>query len=78
MRPDLEFAWNEDRDLSASEAMSVNTGYVAAGLKTRNEIRAELGLDPLPGGDTALVTTETMTIVRMVHFTSCVPDLFMS
>ncbi len=57
--PDLEFAWNEDRGLSASEAMSVNTGYVAAGLKTRNEVRAELGLDPLPGGDAALVTTGT-------------------
>ena len=55
--PDLEFQWNEDRALSASEAMSIATGYVAAGLKTRNEVRADLGLAPLPGGDTALVTT---------------------
>ena len=38
--------------------MSVNTGYVAAGLKTRNEVRADLSASPpLPGGDTALVTT---------------------
>ncbi len=57
--PDLEFQWNEDRALSASEAMSVNTGYVAAGLKTRNEVRADIGLPPLPGGDVALVTTAT-------------------
>ncbi len=49
--PDLEFQWNQDRSLSPSDAMSVATGYVAAGLKTRNEARADLGLAPLPGGD---------------------------
>jgi len=25
--------------------------YVAAGIKTRNEVPAELGLDPIPGGE---------------------------
>jgi hypothetical protein len=57
--PDLEFQWNQDRSLSPSDAMTINTGYVAAGLKTRNEARADLGLGPLPGGDIALVTTAT-------------------
>jgi HK97 family phage portal protein len=57
--PDLEFQWNQDRSLSPADAMSVATGYVAAGLKTRNEARADLGLGPLPGGDIALVTTAT-------------------
>ena len=55
--PDLEFCWNEDRTLSPSDAMTISTGYVAAGLKTRNEVRADLGLAPVPGGDQALVTT---------------------
>ncbi len=39
--------------------MTISTGYVAAGLKTRNEVRANLGLGPLKGGDEALVTLAT-------------------
>ncbi len=62
--PDLEFVWNEDRTPTADQAMSINTGYVAAGLKTRNEIRADLGLGPLPGGDVPLVTTATVILLR--------------
>ena len=45
--PDLEFVWNEDRAVSPTDAMTINTGYVAAGIKTIEEVRSDLGLGPL-------------------------------
>ena len=57
--PDLEFGWADDAPADAATLMSVNTGYVAAGIKTINEARAEIGLGPLPGGDTPEMETPT-------------------
>jgi len=36
---------------------TIATAYVGAGIKTRNEVRAELGLDPIAGGDTLTTAT---------------------
>src|SRR4029077_14905645 len=49
--PDLEFAWDQDRAVDPSEVAKIATSYVAAGIKSVNEVRAELGLAPVPGGD---------------------------
>ncbi|HXS38552.1 MAG TPA: phage portal protein [Stellaceae bacterium] len=49
--PDLEFAWDEDRAVDPSDVARIAASYVAAGIKSVNEVRAELGLAPLPGGD---------------------------
>ena len=49
--PDLEFAWDEDRAVDPAEVARIAASYVAAGIKSVNEVRAELGLSPVPGGD---------------------------
>ena len=49
--PDLEFAWDEDRAVDPSDVARIAASYVAAGIKSVNEVRAELGLAPVPGGD---------------------------
>jgi hypothetical protein len=49
--PDLEFAWDEDRAVDPSEVARIAASYVAARIKSVNEVRAELGLAPVPGGD---------------------------
>ena len=62
--PDLEFSWNDDRAMDPLVAMQISTGYVAAGLKTRNEVRSELGDDPIPDGDEVTITAGN-TVVRL-------------
>ena len=62
--PDLEFSWNDDPAIDPTQAMAINTGYVAAGLKTRNEVRSELGLDPVPNGDEVTITAGN-TVTRL-------------
>ncbi|HKT18001.1 MAG TPA: phage portal protein [Stellaceae bacterium] len=49
--PDLEFAWDEDRAVDPSDVARIAASYVAAGIKSVNEVRAELGLAPVSGGD---------------------------
>ncbi len=49
--PDLEFAWTPDRAVDPAQVASIATSYVAAGIKSVNEVRAELGLGPIAGGD---------------------------
>jgi len=49
--PDLEFAWSDDAPSDPAKVASVAVDYVKAGIKSVNEVRAELGLDPVPGGD---------------------------
>lgn len=51
--PDLEFAWDQDRDADPAATARIATEYVAAGIKSVNEVRAELGLAPAAGGDLA-------------------------
>src|SRR5215469_1292732 len=48
--PDLEFAWNDDQPSDPAKVASIAVDYVKAGIKSVNEVRAELGLDPLPAG----------------------------
>jgi len=49
--PDLEFRWRDDTDPDPETAATVAQIYVASGIKSVNEVRAEIGLDPVPGGD---------------------------
>ncbi len=60
--PDLEFVWNDERAMDPADAMKINTGYVAAAIKNRNEVRAELGLDPIPGGDEYTITAGNVVV----------------
>ena len=46
--PDLEFWWLEGPSVSPMEQAQINQIYVSAGIKTAAEVRAELGLKPLP------------------------------
>ena len=45
--PDLEFAWRDDAPSDPAKVASVAVDYVKAGIKSVNEVRAELGLDPI-------------------------------
>jgi Phage portal protein len=47
--PDLEFAWVEEQAADPAEQATVLQTYVAAGIYTIDEARAQLGLDPVPG-----------------------------
>jgi len=55
--PDLEFCWRDEREVDAQKAASVAQIYVNNAIKTVNEARSDLGLDPVAGGDVALVFT---------------------
>jgi hypothetical protein len=49
--PDLEFAWADDLPSDAAKFASIAADYVKAGIKSVNEVRRELGLPPVAGGD---------------------------
>jgi hypothetical protein len=55
--PDLEFAWGPDGAADPADVAKIATSYVASGIKTVNEVRGELGLAPVPGGDKAVIVT---------------------
>ncbi|HUZ75805.1 MAG TPA: phage portal protein [Stellaceae bacterium] len=55
--PDLEFAWKDDLPADPAAAATIAADYVKAGIKSVNEVRAELGLHPVPGGDQPMVLT---------------------
>ncbi len=55
--PDLEFCWRDERAIDAQKAASVAQIYVTNGIKTVNEARRDIGLDPVAGGDVPLVFT---------------------
>lgn len=55
--PALEFAWADQRDQDPKGAAEIETGYVRAGIKSINEARAGLGLDPVAGGERPMVAT---------------------
>ncbi len=46
-RPDLEYAWDEDEEIDPAAKAKINVDYVNAGILDPNEIRQELGKDPL-------------------------------
>lgn len=47
--PDLEFVWLDDKENDALEASTINIGYVKAGVRSIDEVRADLG-DEILGG----------------------------
>jgi hypothetical protein len=49
--PDLEFAWADDLPGDAVQYAQIAADYVRAGIKSVNEVRRELGLPPVAGGD---------------------------
>ncbi len=55
--PDLEFAWRDESASDPQKQASVAQIYVTNGIKTINETRAEIGLDPVEGGDAPLIFT---------------------
>jgi len=55
--PDLEFAWRDESASDPEKQASVAQIYVTNGIKTINETRAEIGLDPVEGGDAPLIFT---------------------
>lgn len=57
--PDLEFIWAEEDEVSPSEQANVNKTYLAAGVLTINEVRDDIGRDPIEGGDEPLIYTAT-------------------
>lgn len=46
--PDLEFVWEEDEALDPEVQSRINVAYVNAGILLADEVRADLGRDPLP------------------------------
>jgi hypothetical protein len=62
--PDLEFSWYDDTSVDPLQLAQVNNTYVAAGIKTRNEVRSELGLDPVPEGNEITITAGN-TVMRL-------------
>lgn len=48
---DLEFAWSDRTAPDPETRATIAAAYVDAGIKTRNEVRAELGQGPIAGGD---------------------------
>ena len=55
----FEFSWREGLNLDPKEQADVITEYVKSGVKTINEGRADLGLDPIEGGDSPMALTPT-------------------
>ena len=56
-QPDLEFAWQQERELDADTQSKVLVGYAKEGILTRNEARDQLGMDKVEGGDDLMVDT---------------------
>jgi hypothetical protein len=53
---DLEFAWLDLRPADPAEQAKMLDLYVRGGIYTINEARDVLGFDPIPGGETPLVS----------------------
>jgi hypothetical protein len=54
---DLEFHWNDDEEKDPKTQAEIDQIYVNAGIMARNEIRDELGLEDVVGGEEPMVTT---------------------
>ena len=48
---DIEFVWDEISDIDPHVENQINTSYVQLGIKSIDEVRAELGLEPLGIGN---------------------------
>lgn len=47
--PWLEFTWQDDKEYDALEASTINIGYVKAGIRSIDQVRADLGDETLGG-----------------------------
>jgi hypothetical protein len=56
-RPDLEFAWVEDREFDPEVKNRIEESQLRTGRLTLNEARDRNGLQPLDGGDVPLIYT---------------------
>ena len=56
---DVEFAWFEEDATNPAEQLTVSTGYLKLGVLTVNEVRADIGRDPVEGGDVPMIFTAT-------------------
>ena len=45
--PHLEFKWGDHKEIDPASLASINSTYVRMGIKSIDEARAEIGLDPL-------------------------------
>ncbi len=54
---DIEGTWEDDQEVDPMLQMQVLTGYQKAGTLKANEVREQLGQDPVQGGDTLMVFT---------------------
>lgn len=48
---DVEFCWDLEEAIDPLEQAKINEIYAKNGIKTTNEIRADIGLEPIEGGD---------------------------
>jgi hypothetical protein len=56
---DIEFAWHEEEETNPQEQAVTSTTYMKNGVLLINEVRADIGREPIPGGDTPLIFTPT-------------------
>jgi hypothetical protein len=54
---DLEFAWNDEKEIDILTQSTVNNTYVRAGVLTINEVRDNMGMEKIQDGDTPLIYT---------------------
>lgn len=57
--PDLEFYWDDDEEKDPTQQADIHAIYVKAAILSVNEVREELGLEPVMGGDEPMVETAT-------------------
>lgn len=72
-RDDIEFIWEDDRQVDQQVQALVLEGYVKTGIKTINEARDTLGEKPIEGGDVARVMTSTGFV--LVTANDAAPDM---
>lgn len=66
---DLEFVWNNQKEVDAKTQSEINNTYLRAAVITINEIRDTMGLDPVKDGDVPLIYTAggAMTIDMVLN-----------
>ncbi|MBC7577799.1 MAG: phage portal protein, partial [Tardiphaga sp.] len=56
---DIEFSWLEEEETNPQAQAEVSAIYLKLGVITINEVRADLGRDPIDGGDVPMIFTAT-------------------
>ncbi len=63
---DLEFAWEAGGTVDPQVQAQIDAAYVGAGIKSRNEVRQALGLDPVEGGDALTLAQPATTLAAVL------------